>query len=313
MRRFKKILVLSGNPDQTPRILDRAARLAARNDAVLTLLGVAEAMPERQPVVLDDGDRLDVEGLLAADKRRRLEALAAEVDGVDVVVDVRTGVPFLEVIDRVAHDGHDLVITAPDGAQRRGLAGASTTMHLLRKCPVPVWVDVEQEAHNPDVLVAVGPFDDEHASVGMNRTLLELGSSLAAMRGGTVHVAHAWRLVGESLLRRRRVGPSREQVDQMVEATRDGAALGLQSLLDSVPDAGAPVQTHLEKGQAGDVIPRLVEQLRPGVVVIGTLARTGLQGVIMGNTVERVLGVVDTPIMAVKPPGFVSPIGEVRR
>jgi nucleotide-binding universal stress UspA family protein len=42
--------------------------------------------------------------------------------------------------------------------------------------------------------------------------------------------------------------------------------------------------------------------------VLGTVARTGLTGLLMGNTTERILGDVTCSVLAVKPPGFVSPI-----
>ena len=44
------------------------------------------------------------------------------------------------------------------------------------------------------------------------------------------------------------------------------------------------------------------------VAVLGTLSRTGIAGVLIGNTAERVLRQVDCSVFAVKPPGFESPI-----
>ena len=41
---------------------------------------------------------------------------------------------------------------------------------------------------------------------------------------------------------------------------------------------------------------------------MGTIARTGLPGVLIGNTAEKVLDDVHCSVVAVKPPGFVSPL-----
>ena len=57
------------------------------------------------------------------------------------------------------------------------------------------------------------------------------------------------------------------------------------------------------------MIPAVMEEARPGVVVVGTLARAGLKGVFMGNTAERVLGTIDASVLAVKPHGFETPVG----
>jgi nucleotide-binding universal stress UspA family protein len=50
------------------------------------------------------------------------------------------------------------------------------------------------------------------------------------------------------------------------------------------------------------------EQRKADVVVMGTLSRSGLQGIIMGNTAESVLQQIDSSILAVKPEGFESPV-----
>ena len=48
--------------------------------------------------------------------------------------------------------------------------------------------------------------------------------------------------------------------------------------------------------------------VEPGVVVMGTLARSGIRGLLIGNTAERILDDLDASVIAVKPPGFVSPV-----
>jgi hypothetical protein len=41
---------------------------------------------------------------------------------------------------------------------------------------------------------------------------------------------------------------------------------------------------------------------------MGTVARSGLQGLLTGNTAENVLPWIDCSLVAVKPQGFVSPV-----
>ena len=43
-------------------------------------------------------------------------------------------------------------------------------------------------------------------------------------------------------------------------------------------------------------------------VVIGTVGRSGIKGLLLGNTAEKVLDTCDSSILTVKPDGFVSPI-----
>ena len=43
-------------------------------------------------------------------------------------------------------------------------------------------------------------------------------------------------------------------------------------------------------------------------MILGTLGRTGVPGLFIGNTAEAVLHQVDCSVLALKPPGFVSPV-----
>ena len=66
--------------------------------------------------------------------------------------------------------------------------------------------------------------------------------------------------------------------------------------------------THVEKGLPEEVIPDLAEHLRAGVVVLGTLGRTGLSAAFIGNTTEHVIDHLKCDLLAIKPEGFTCPI-----
>jgi universal stress protein E len=318
MKRFRNILVVATQGDGTERLVARAVDLARRNDGRVTLFGVVDSERAERRVVLQDGEVFDVRSFLLDARREELVDIASTTSSDGTVVgmgappadvDVAAGTDFVEVIRKVIRDGHDLVMVGGTPTTRvPGLAGSSLAMHLLRKCPVPVWVDSGRDGESPDVAVAVGPFDDGIHGESLNLMLLELASSLAARRLGVLHVIHAWRLEGESLLRRGRVRPPAEQIDAMVTEEHQIATMGLKRLLETGPRPDVPIEVHLEKGEPGIVIPSLLETHRPGVVVMGTLARAGLRGVFMGNTAERVLGTIEASVLAVKPRGFETPI-----
>lgn len=59
---------------------------------------------------------------------------------------------------------------------------------------------------------------------------------------------------------------------------------------------------------AESTISELVDSLPADVLVMGTVARGGLSGLMIGNTAERVLTEAPCSLMAVKPADFVSPI-----
>jgi nucleotide-binding universal stress UspA family protein len=65
---------------------------------------------------------------------------------------------------------------------------------------------------------------------------------------------------------------------------------------------------HLVEGEAGTVIPKLAVKERIDLIVMGTVARAGLEGYFIGNTAETVLQRVDCSVLTVKPDAFVSPV-----
>ena len=67
-------------------------------------------------------------------------------------------------------------------------------------------------------------------------------------------------------------------------------------------------KAHLLKGDPGDVIPALAQKKRVELIVMGTVARTGIPGFFIGNTAEKTLAAVDCSVLAVKPKAFSTPV-----
>lgn len=58
----------------------------------------------------------------------------------------------------------------------------------------------------------------------------------------------------------------------------------------------------------GKLIPKLAQTKGIELIVMGTVCRTGVAGLIIGNTAENILRQVDCSVLTVKPEGFVSPV-----
>jgi universal stress protein E len=67
-------------------------------------------------------------------------------------------------------------------------------------------------------------------------------------------------------------------------------------------------QKHLVKGRASKEIPILARKIEADLVVMGTVARTGIPGFIMGNTAETILNQIECSVLAIKPAGFITPV-----
>ena len=65
---------------------------------------------------------------------------------------------------------------------------------------------------------------------------------------------------------------------------------------------------HLVKGEASDVISAFIPKNGVDLVVLGTVARSGVSGMIMGNTAEKILDRMECSVLALKPSNFACPI-----
>ena len=135
-------------------------------------------------------------------------------------------------------------------------------------------------------------------------SVLAAAASLATDEGSELHVVHVWRLAAETSLRGRQIDTT--DVDKIIQSMEAAHQSELDRLLGPHPYDKRTV--HLIKGRAGNVIPDLAEELQVDLVVIGTVGRAGVPGLLIGNTAEGVLNAVDCSVLTLKPEGFETPI-----
>ena len=302
MHRFRSILFSPLADRDNPAAARRVTDLAARNGAALTMLG-AVPEPSRLQRALHRSDYLDT---IQAAEHKALSAKLARCVPRDAEIEVDTritsGNPSLSIIEQVLRADHDLVIVTTDEDDE----DHATINRLLRKCPCPVWVIRPTRARIQRVLAAVNPDPSEAA---LNRTILELAASMTRLYGGELHLAHAWELYGEHMLRDSAfMHTPASELQALLNNEEASHRVALDELLSATGLADEPWQIHLRKGRASELVPEAVAKHRVNLLVMGTVARTGISGLLIGNTAESVLDHVGCSVIAVKPPGFVTPI-----
>ena len=163
MKRFKNILFFADGVLEDSPALKRAHELAISNQARLTVIDVIDeydADPE-----LETRLGVKVSQLLHDNHLAALSKLVEPYQSEDQMIytQVKTGTPFIEIIRAVMRNAYDLVIKAahPSPGLADRLLG-STDLHLLRKCPCPVWIDRPgKPIPYKSVLAAVDPVRDD--------------------------------------------------------------------------------------------------------------------------------------------------------
>jgi len=314
MNRFRSILVATSPGHLNPSTLHGAVKLAHANNARLEVLDVVAPMPAWRRKMNVEGRVVDIQAAMLRDRKDRLRHVLENAGGgFDTEVIETIGEPFIEVIRQVLVEDHDLVVVAEPVAERPHEPRLSSgVMHLLRKCPVPVWVMRSGRSSTGRVLALVDPDPDDPDRDRLNDQIMELATSLASRQGWELHLGHAWALDGEATLRSSPyVALPGEMVDHMVRDT-EAARLEHLEALAARHKTELECSIHMVPGVPGVVLPRLAERLDVDLIVMGTVGRTGLRGLIMGNTAETILRSVRCSVLAVKPEGFVTPVKPAR-
>lgn len=314
MKRFKNILIVCSEDGNAANAVERGLWLAQANGAKVTLLDLIETGQRELGALfsaLPAARAKEVEALVIQQYEDRLAGFSEQFSkaGIDVVTSVQHGVGFVEVIRTVLRGGHDLVIKAAAPGATDSLIFASNDMHLMRKCPCPVWMLKDGQPPTTErILAAVDPENNGETTAALNKAVLELGTSLAERDGAELHVLGAWRLQSEGALRRGRVTMSETEITSILASEARRAKSRMTSAIEQVPGAADADEIVLEKGFAGDVIPAYAESHRIDTIVMGTVGRTGIAGLFIGNTAETILNAARCSVMAIKPPGFQTPI-----
>ena len=180
------------------------------------------------------------------------------------------------------------------------LGGAASTVaradrHLLRKSTLPVWL-TRSDTLPRNIGVALHPdaLSGDHAR--LNRQLARLARHLRDVTGATLHGITTWRAYGETLLRRRIAA---EELARYRDETRERAESSARRALIGDNEVSTGMQLHVVEGDPHLCIPEVVTERSIDLLIVGNFARCGLPGLVVGNTVERLLPRVECSVLAV--------------
>lgn len=311
MKRFKNIAVLLGEIHEDDRILKRAVELATHNQAKLSVYAIfdkAAYIPDMDAVLYPPGDIIY---RVKEAKDQKLKAAMESYQNISIPLHKKllTGRPFISVIHEVMKNGHDLLmLPAEKGKLTDSLFLGSTPLHLLRKCPCAVWVFRAQRKRKfRTIMAAVNMATRRREEKDLNIKIMELASSLAKQEGGVLHIVSCWTAYAEPMLVS--IGNfSREDLRRYVRESKQQHLQLLQTFLKAFFLDESKMHIHLPKGEAGDLIPEVAVKRGIDLLVMGTMARSGIPGFLIGNTAEKILNSLPCSVLAVKPDGFISPV-----
>ncbi|MDX1599147.1 MAG: universal stress protein [Marinobacter sp.] len=319
MNRFKNILYVLNEPIGEPSAsLIRAVSLAKNNQADLTLLYVLPKLSLSSYSKQAGISGQELQSRILAHEQAALDRLLSLLDqNLTIQTRIQVGKRYLESIRAVQAKNFDLVVKEADAVDWLDRFFGSDDMHLLRKCPCPVWLMKKDEKADYKHIMAAVDFDTGDEDSGndeLNSVIMDLASSLALADFTSLDVVNAYDVPEAGFVSLWTDQPDKVERELLASEyslrarTMDELLEELKHKLGTESYNYLSLRSHLVQGVPGREIPKMAKKVKADLVVMGTVARTGISGIIIGNTAELILSQLRCSVLAIKPRGFVSPV-----
>ncbi|SDS41104.1 universal stress protein [Pseudomonas oryzae] len=273
MQEIRSILVVLEPEDTQGLALKRARLIANATQSELHLL-VCDKLHDHSAFLDEIAEELRVDGYTVTARQDWQES------------------SHQTIIAAQQAEGCGLVIKQhlPDNPLKKALL-TPDDWKLMRFCPCPVLlVKTDRPWSGGKVLAAVDVGSDDPEHRDLHAGIVCHAYELAHLAKGELHVLSA------------HPAPVLSAADPTFQLRETIAARYREACQRFQDEYGlSNRQLHVAEGPADILIPQLALQLDVGVTVIGSVARTGLSGVLIGNTAEVVLDTLESDVLVVKP------------
>ena len=284
---------------ETRAAINQALELAVHSAGVVTFCAVLEISAQTASLIERDHQNLLKTVEDVASELLDAEVSAANARGIPADKAVRIGSAWEELAKEACENQHDLVVMGTrqrDKATR--LLFGSTAQKLIRFSPCPVWIVKPEEVR--EIAIAT---DLSDASIPVLHAAIKAARALDAR----LYILHV--LEQDPLSHLLIAGISEEEIATCQQRLHVDAETKLHGQLASTDyrTLQQGVKIEIVTGSPDHAIGDFVATHEVDLLVIGTHGRRGLEGLLLGNTAERILPSIHASLLAVKPDGFVSP------
>ena len=281
-----QILAATDFSTRSNRALRQAGLLAQPGNAQLHIVHVVD---DDQPDELVRMEKREAERVLN-------EQLASmpELRDVQARPLVVTGDPFDGILRAAADVNADLIVMGSHRKQLLDIIIGTTIERVIRKGPFPVlMVNNEAQRKYENVLAPVDMVDASADALRAATTTGLISDNRATLLHAFMPVGKGKMFIG---------GTDQDSIDSYVASERDEVMSELVAFLAaSVDRMHGRWSLRVEEGGPMEVISRVISEIRPDLLVMGTNGRSGLLKVLIGSVTEEALRSLNVDILAVSP------------
>ncbi len=206
------------------------------------------------------------------------------------------------IVKKVIDLGADLVIKhVPSNTSSMSARLSSLDRNILHFVPAPVLlVKKPFPGLYARVLGAIDPLTGEKQHEALNRDIVDWsGKLVAAEKEAEFYSVSAYPNMNLSYM----LEAGSNERDWRGEM-EDYCQQRLNALFEE--RSVIPTSRHIREGHCDRVIIDVADELHANLLVLGSVARSGLSSLFVGNTVEKILDKVDCDILCLKPSTYVG-------
>ena len=197
-----------------------------------------------------------------------------------------------EVLRLIEEQPFDLVIKSH--SPRESLFHAAVDANLLRKLHLPLLICANDKRKSQNtVLATVDVSGDDERQHRINCRVVRIAADYASMLQKKLHLVY--------VIPVNRANYELEISNPMALVRKHGEAAS-QRLQDLVTETGVESGgLHVSAGLPENEIKAVANEIGADLVVVGSVGRKGLKGLLLGNTAERVIGNLRRDLLVVRP------------
>ena len=315
MKKLKRILFVSqGLKLEEQALFDWTLRLAQQHKSQVDIIRVIPELGAGLSYALESISPAKIQAEQDREAEQALHELyiQAKQQSLHAHTQLLRGKGFYRAIQYVLQHEADLVVKIAQPVSK-GLADkmfVSDDMHLLRKCPAPVLL--HKQGHPLPFKRVMASLDldleqqEKHPNA-INQNILAWADNLSRVED-PIYAAHAWQSETEELVRHWHTELSEVDLVRLVERERHLHHEVMEKELAELRKTERSIHVLFPKGEPEYAIPMVAERNEVDLIVMGTLGRVGLPGLVIGNTAENILEQVQCSVLAIKPQGFKTPV-----
>ena len=289
---MKKILVIAEKLPDTPCLaLDKALQIAERCNAKVHILSLVYDDIFDHPELITAEEAEGVQKKLVNQAQTRLDKLTAGKE--NVKGEVKWGKDLATTVESICEsEPQDLIIKT--GNRSETFLHRPSDFRLLNLPATPVMiVSAEHWRTKPVIMATVDFSGDTQDQQELNDKVLTAARQQADLMGAELHccyvVTYSAALADLDMI-------NKDEIFRRFKEKRLG------DLEKYVAGFGIPkTNLHVKAGKIEKVVPSIANRLKAELVVLGTHRRKGLSRIMLGNSSEKILKILRTDILAIKP------------